>query len=126
MPRENKMVPSDLTIWGRFLPTPASAGPHCHIELAEKMMNRECSWNAGRWREYRGHLACLLALHEIIFSGRAPFLSGSESPSVGPRQSLPPAEDKIEASFKDTRLLLGSFLLAKEGYFSSSLYKNQE
>lgn len=43
------MVPSDLTIWGRFLPTPASAGPHCHIELAEKMMNRECSWNAGRW-----------------------------------------------------------------------------
>lgn len=37
-----------------------------------------------------------------------------------------PAEDKIEASFKDSRSLLGSFLLAKEGYFSSSLYKNQE
>lgn len=103
------MVPSDLTIWGRFLPTPASAGPHCHIELAEKMMNRECSWNAGRWREYRGHLACLLALREIIFSGRAQFLSGSESPSVGPRQSLPRQRTRLKQASRTAGGFWGLF-----------------
>lgn len=104
LPTENKMVPSDLTIWGCFLPTPAFAGPHCHSKL-EKIMNRECSWNAGRWREYIGHLACLLALLKIIFSGRAQFLSGSKFPSRGPRQSLP----LQRARLKQTSRIAGHF-----------------
>lgn len=83
---ENKALPSELTIWGIF---PANS---CHIVIStqhRKFWIVKCSWNAGRWREYTGHLVCLLAQSRLIFSGGAEFLSGSRLPSGGPKQSLP-------------------------------------
>lgn len=93
---------------GCFLPTPAFAQPHCRIKLAEKIMNRECSWNAGRWRAHRP--PCI-----FVGSAQDSFLWGS---SISVRVEVTfwrtkakpsPTKPKSEASFKDGWLILGLF-----------------
>lgn len=63
---------------------------------------------------YTGHLAHLLALCKLIFSGELNFCQGRGF--LQEDQGFPsPAEGKTEASFKDSQFLPGSLLLAKEG-----------